>query len=278
MKNFEPIVRSLCKATTGQVFARLAKLGFEVVHVGDRRYAYREGALATSPMVVCHADTVVKGGNGKHNYRFSKKTDTVTSIALDDRLGIACMVAAIEDGTPLGQCAMLVCDEEETGNSSAQVFSTHNAPNWLVELDRRGTDVVCYDYETPLLCSLLEHVGFTIGTGSFSDICYLEELGVCGFNVGVGYHREHSQQCHAKLFDTIAQIVKLEAFLAKFGDVRLTHEPYVTKASKHEPYWSDWRDWPTDTKTKSAWRDEEYEDVDPFAVADTYESHYRRRW
>lgn len=259
MHKFETTLQFLCMSTTDQVFASLAALGFEVTYVGKRRYAYREGQSPTSPMVVCHADTVVKGGNGPHNYKYSKATGVVTSIALDDRLGIACMVHAIATDAPLAQCAMLVCDEEETGNSSAAIFSTYNAPNWLVELDRRGTDAVCYEYDTPLLRSLLKHVGFDIGNGSFSDICYLESLGVCGFNVGVGYHNEHSETCHANLHHTLAQVAKLEAFLAQFGDVRLDHETW--------PKWSSYSSASTTSRSYSDVYEEYDEDVDAIQEA-----------
>jgi len=226
MKSFETRLRHLCSATTSQVFDFLGTLGFEVVVTGNRRYAYRAGLLSTSPLVVCHADTVVNGGDGPHNYAFNKKSSVVTSIALDDRLGIACMVHAIEEATPLADCAMLVCDEEEVGNTTAKLFTTDSEPNWMVELDRRGTDVVAYEYDSTLLRSLLTSVGFSIGNGSFSDICSLTHLGVVGFNVGVGYHREHSKVCHANLLDTFMQISRLHDFLAKFGDIRLDYDGY----------------------------------------------------
>jgi hypothetical protein len=223
MLSFHATLKALCLAKTAEVFEVLTKLGFEVVynHRG-KRYAYRPGVSSTSPLVVCHADTVVNGGSGIHNY--AVEGDKVVSIALDDRLGIACMVDAITANKPLAACAMLVCDDEEIGQSTASLLDTTDEPNWMVELDRRGTEVVSYQYETPLLNSLLRSVGFKTGYGSFSDICSLEHLGVVGFNVGVGYHNEHSEACHANLQDTFAQLGRLDKFLAKFGDVRLDHE------------------------------------------------------
>lgn len=226
-KNFLSILKPTCLASTGDVFRMAKDRGFTIRSTkgktDSRVYAFRPGSSANSPLLVCHADTVVNGGDGPHGFSFNNKSDTVTSIALDDRLGVACLFYALAHRTPLADCAMLICDDEEIGYSSAQVFREKIKPNFLVELDRRGVDVVCYDYETPLLCSLLVSAGFKVGSGSFSDICYLQSLGVVGFNVGIGYHREHTVNCHAKLSDTASQINKLHAFLAKFGDVRLDH-------------------------------------------------------
>lgn len=212
-------LKSLCLSTVSQVFTSSKALGFKLYASKDRKYAFRPGDSPTSPLVVAHVDTVVAGGNGKHNY--AVKGDLVNSIALDDRLGVACMFDAISLKKPLADCAMLLCDDEEIGCSTAQIFKHKISPNFLVELDRRGTDVVCYEYESDLLIGLLKYAGFKLGSGSFSDICYLNHYGVCGFNIGVGYHQEHTVQCYANLKDTSAQLARLDVFLAKFRDVRL---------------------------------------------------------
>ena len=241
-KAFRHILRTLCVSTTTEVFASLARLHFDVVVSRDkRRYAYRPGKHACSPLMVCHADTVVNGGETQHRYEC--ENGLPYSIALDDRLGIACMVDAIHRKSELADFAMLVCDDEERGNSTASLFQTESQPNWLVELDRRGTDAVMYSYESPIFSSLIESCGFEIGNGSFSDICYLEHLGVCGFNVGVGYHSEHSERCFARLTDTKSQLDRLTHFYRKFGDVRLPFEPYLEDDYEDydTPLWSDWR-------------------------------------
>lgn len=247
-KSFLSVLKSTCQAKTGDVFRMAKDRGFSLRSIGKakqkRTYAFRPGLLPTSPLVVCHADTVVNGGDGPHEFAYDKPSDTVTSIALDDRLGIACMFYAIDNKTPISDCAMLICDDEEIGHSSAQVFQEKIKPNFLIELDRRGVDVVCYEYDSTLLRSLLKSCDFTIGNGSFSDICYLQSLGVVGFNVGIGYHNEHSTKCHAKLSDTDSQIARLLRFIAKFGDVRLDYDEYGV--SDDDGYDSWWR-----TSTKS---------------------------
>ena len=236
VQEFVGLVKQCCLQTKKQLFKQLKSLGFQKHVRSGRVFYFKPGLDTTSPMIVCHADTVVNGGNGKHNWGYDDTTATVTSIALDDRLGIACMMFLIDSDTDMATFAYLVCDDEEIGRSTAQEFDLDVEPNWLVELDRRGTDVVCYAYETPILCALLESAGFTIGSGTFSDISYLEHLEVIGFNVGIGYHREHSEHCHAKLTDTAIQLARLSDFAMRFSAIRLPHEPprrYRTTGSKY---------------------------------------------
>jgi hypothetical protein len=235
---FLPLLQSVCTSTTKDVFAMAKTLGFSEFGKRGRKYVFKPGFSPTSPLVVCHADTVVNGGDGPHPFAYDKQSDTVNSIALDDRLGVACMFDAIRNETGhLSKCAFLICDDEEIGDSTAQVFDRKITPNFLVELDRRGVDVVCYEYESALFSGLLSSVGFHVGRGSFSDICYLGKYGVCGFNVGIGYHNEHSEKCHARLSDTQSQLATLEQFFARFFDLRLAWEDTSCRGSVRDDYY-----------------------------------------
>jgi hypothetical protein len=161
----------------------------------------------------------------------------------------------------LVDCAMLVCDNEEIGQSTATQFADDQSvmpvytPTMLIEFDRRGDDVVTYSYGDDTLHSLLQSVGFTIGQGSFSDICSMESLGVKGFNVGIGYHREHTDSCYALLDDTCEQYAKTLQFLALFGHVRLHH----TIAKRYVDHWDNPRQ--NDTVTVlNEWDDNDNDD------------------
>lgn len=261
VKSLEPHVHHWCMSTTDEVFCQLhASYGFylfdpsptppkqkrkkpkvkvKVSGSGEvswdayreprDRYAYRPGLLPTSPLLVCHADTVMSC----LEYIWKQDTATVISSELDDRLGIAILTDAIERGSALANCAMLICDNEEIGQTTASIFVEHalrkNAqwdvrPNWLMEFDRRGTDAVTYDYSNDTWESLLTHCGWEVGNGSFSDISSMEALEVSGVNVGVGYHREHSKQCHACLHDTVRAVARSEMFLRTFGNITMRHE------------------------------------------------------
>ena len=277
---FIKTLEATCRATTTEVFAALEDLGFTVV-TGEAkgwrgearvtRYAYRVGNDIAAPLVVCHADTVRNGGESPHKFSYNKKSNRVNSLALDDRLGIACMIDAIVNSTWMADCAMLVCDDEECGQSTASVFAEHVdaiglKPRWMVELDRRGTDAVMYEYETELFAGLLRSVGFDIGSGSFSDICSLTCLGVCGFNIGIGYHSEHSDKCYANLDDTFSQLAKLEAFYKKFYDVGLVHED--TKTSWASSYRSK-----KSTASTATYADEPLDDWNDYRDAPMWNYH-----
>lgn len=262
--DFITTLQQCCNVGTNKLFKGVTKLGFTTYKRNKRRFAFRPGLTETSPMIVCHADTVVKGGEGPHNWDYNAQLHLVTSIALDDRLGIACMVDAIKSQSALSDCAMLICDEEEIGNSTAQLFDLDVQPNWMVELDRRGDDVVCYEYESALFTALLEQSGFRVGHGTFSDISYLGSMGVVGFNMGVGYHREHSQNCHADLRDTSAQLSRLLNFYNRFESIRLPYSP--------RPRYSKWdkRGWALDyvDDNDDYFNNADYMDVDDHWIDD----------
>ena len=241
----EPFVRLACSMSADELFGYLQTIGFTVVDYGTEtghrwskdttknRYAIRPGLNEDSPLLVCHADTV----RPITSYHYDNESGKVTSLGLDDRLGIALMLYGIAYGE-LYDCAMLVCDNEEIGCSTASQFVSDQmtlptiVPNMLIEFDRRGDDVVTYCFGDTTLHSLLQSVGFRIGQGSFSDICSMEEMEVKGINVGIGYHREHSNECYAMLDDTCKQYDKTLQFLALFGHVRLDHT-IVKRVTSH---------------------------------------------
>lgn len=230
----EQYTHFLCLLSTDDVFNHLATIGFTVHHATSKtkRYAVKQGSTITRPLVVCHADTVLES----RVYKFDDNSGVVVSSELDDRLGIAVMLCLLLDGIDV---SCLVCDNEETGRTTATQFvrETKLQPVWLTEFDRRGIDVVCYDYETPILVSMLQHCGFDVGKGSFSDISSMESLEVIGFNVGVGYHREHSLKCHANLNHTLQQVDTWLTWYNWLSSVHLAHEERTWGRSSFGKYY-----------------------------------------
>ncbi len=148
---------------------------------------------------------------------------------LDDRLGLY----AILNELPKCLEAMggikfdvLITDSEESGESTAQYFSERfDVPdyNWMFQFDRAGADVVLYDYDTPENSDRLRDFGFQIGLGSFTDICSLESLGVAGWNIGTGYHQQHTQNCYADLGQLSRSVDRFSQFIEQYHDEKIPH-------------------------------------------------------
>ena len=128
---------------------------------------------------------------------------------LDDRLGVWALLSVLPDYMNFD---LLLTDDEEHGMSTAAEFETKKEYNWLFELDRRGEDVVLYQYGSRKWNKALDTAGFKRAHGSFSDIGYLDHLGVQAVNVGIGYHNEHTMKCDWDMDETRRQLNKLLEF------------------------------------------------------------------
>lgn len=161
---------------------------------------------------------------------------------LDDRLGVYIILNLLPK---LGlKYDILLTTDEEIGRSTAQNFSTTKQYNWIFEFDRKGDDVVMYDYETKEMKENLEKVGWKVGRGSYSDISELEFLECKAFNFGTGYQDYHSLDAYVDLKVLAVNIQKFFLFFNKFKDVHLPHK-------KVEKKWN-WR--------SGGWRDYDYGD------------------
>jgi hypothetical protein len=168
---------------------------------------------------VAHRDTV----HTKHE-KFKAVKNYVMTPRLDDRLGVYLLVDYFLNVEHL-KFDVLLTEGEETGRSTAATFDAPKDYNWIFSFDRRGTDVVMYQYETDKLCTLLEKFGFIVGIGSFSDIGVLDHLGVSGFNFGTGYQNEHTDKCFVDLYDTQHMAGKFVNFFNQNKNTKLPYEP-----------------------------------------------------
>lgn len=147
-----------------------------------------------------------------------KDETLIFSPQLDDRIGVYTLLYLLPS---LGVAVdTLLTTDEEIGRSTASEFTTDKQYNWMCEFDRRGTDVVSYQYH-----DMKEHTKkfFTNGYGSFSDISCLDHLGVLGMNVGVAYSGEHTNRCFMVLEDYIDQIVRFVRFYREYKNIRLDY-------------------------------------------------------
>lgn len=197
--------------------ADFAKLG-DVIDTKDGQLVHvQRGAKILG---VGHLDTV--NSNDHFECLKLKDDEIVYSCQLDDRLGAYIMLDLLPK---LGvKCDLLFTEGEEVGRSTAAHFNPKKHDyNWIFEFDRRGTDVVMYQFESAKMVKLLKRNGFTVGIGSFSDIAFLGGLGVKGFNFGTGYHNEHSADAHVYLSETRKMVGLFADFAKKMSGVKFEH-------------------------------------------------------
>lgn len=164
-------------------------------------------------LCVGHLDTVLKVG-------WSKDAGGVfVAPALDDRIALYAFFWEMWGV----ECDVLLTDHEEEGRSTAQWFEAERDYNWIMQFDRRGTDVVMYQYDTAANRERLASVGARAGLGTFSDVAYLDGLGVAGFNWGTGYHEEHTTRCHLVVSEWETMLGLFLAFYGRYGSERIEH-------------------------------------------------------
>ena len=187
----------------------------------SKRHIFRD--RSADVLFVAHLDTVQKPGFVK------LKKNRIYAAGLDDRLG--CLIA-----WSLGErygADVLLTDNEETGQTTAQFFDCMKDYNFIVEFDRAGDDVVTYGLDSADFCAALKK-HWRIGTGSYSDIAELQ-TDACCVNVGIGYERAHSR-------DSFADLDTLKKQLARFDRFYRDNCAVEYKQDFHDEYGDPWGD------------------------------------
>ena len=207
--------------------------GMETVHVDQRPspwlddadqedyYHFRDNGSRV--LAVAHLDTVVRKERRVARFRETAQGPLIISGSLDDRLGAYVILDLLPK---MGvTCDWLFTVGEESGQSTAEHFKPGKDYDWVIEFDRGGTDVVMYQYEDLASRRLVEAAGARMGGGSYSDIAYLEHLGVKAFNWGVGYDGNyHSEAGYAYLNNTFAMVAKYLRFHDQNAGTTLAHD------------------------------------------------------
>jgi hypothetical protein len=142
---------------------------------------------------------------------------------------------------------------EEKGRSTAKEAHLHVKKdfNWIVEFDRKGSDVVLYQYETKEMVKIVEAAGYKVGKGSYSDISDLWQYKVGAMNVGTGYYRAHAVNSIAILNTTANMVGKFDKFYRdnkerkiEMKDVQSRRhvKTYTFPTQDHDYGWGFWRD------------------------------------
>lgn len=170
-------------------------------------------------LAVAHLDTVLPEMRGKFaSGRNKEGKRVVRSTALDDRLG----AYIILDYLPLFglRYDVLLCTNEEIGQSTAKYFKTEKQYRWIFEFDRAGKDLVMYEYHNDDMDKICKEF-FDVDYGSFTDICELTHLNASAMNIGTGYQSQHTPNCHVVLDDTRHMVKSFLGFYNKYKDVTL---------------------------------------------------------
>ena len=218
--------------------------GMQTVQVDQQRphnyYHFKDNN--SSVLAVAHLDTVVPQAGRTPHFFNTEKGPLINSGALDDRLGAYVILDLLPK---LGiTCDWLLTVGEESGQSTAELFEPDKKYDWVIEFDRSGTDVVMYQYDDEISRIAVEASGAKMGNGSYSDIAYLEHLGVKAFNWGVGYQGNyHSVNGYAYLNDTFAMVAQYLRFTEQNAGTVMPHESHSWKDD------DDWyRDYLKDTR------------------------------
>lgn len=194
--------------------------GFTYEPDGDHFHFRDNGARV---LAVAHLDTVVAADRRAPRFYGTQAGPAVQSGALDDRLGayvILKMLPALGIRTDV-----LLTTGEESGESTASEFEAGKDYDHVIEFDRGGTDVVMYQYDDAASRRAVQACGAPVGLGSFSDIAFMEHLGVKAFNWGAGYTGSyHSERGYAPLGDTFAMVAKYLRFSEQNAGRPMPHE------------------------------------------------------
>src|SRR5208282_1736245 len=199
----------------------------------DDYYHFRDNGSRV--LAVSHLDTVVKADRRVPLFANTSRGPLITGGALDDRLGAYVILDLLPK---LGvTCDHLLTVGEESGCSTAQFFKPEKDYDWIIEFDRMGTDVVMYQFEDEASRRAVRASGAVMGHGSYSDIAYLEHVGVKAFNWGVGYGGNyHSEQGYAYLGDTFGMVAKYLRFHEQNAGLAMPH------IEEEEPWYVSYRD------------------------------------
>jgi len=196
------------------------KLGGVKVDTPDGSYIYFD--RGASILGVAHRDTVC----GATHFTYEVARDRIYTPTLDDRLGCTILLDVLDRVLPEGSYDILLTEGEEQGRSTAKYFTPPKGKryNWMFQFDRGGTDAVYYQYTDREWMKALDLLGVKLDRGMFSDICYLEHLGICGVNIGTAYYQYHSKNAYCNLDETEHMVDRFVRFFNKYSEERF---PFV---------------------------------------------------
>jgi hypothetical protein len=199
--------------STADIFAHFGSIG-----KGDKEHTFIDNGADV--LAVAHLDTVQRLSGLKY-----RKGNKIWAHGLDDRLGAFTIFHLLPY-----KIDILLTNYEEDGASTAQYFEFPEGKEYryCMQFDRSGNDVVTYNRDSLDFLSDLVSLGAEIGTGSFTDLCYLN-TDACCVNFGTAYYDAHGKKSWADL-DDLADMVRLSTELFHLGKSYKQDSP--TRAKK----------------------------------------------
>jgi hypothetical protein len=254
------ILENLCTLSETKLKDHLLRMRPSLKDYGTYLYA----DTGSNILAVAHMDVVIGSSNP---FRLFKDGDVaiVMHPNLDDRLGIFTILYLFPQ-YGIATDVLLTTDEEMCMSTARDFAEKCNKNyNWIVEADRGGEGIVLYNYgNDKQIVDDLKSMGFTVDHGSYSDICEMEELLTSAFNMGIGYHFQHTTQCCASLQQLARQLKKLQSFYSAFKDVSYEHDYMPSIIPGIYPRELDFDD---DSHLYDGW---DINDADDDDMADTY--------
>lgn len=260
----EPLYRDMCPDIADMLPSLHQVLTMDIAEFGDlatlawksphkwkndpelRTFYIDSGAKEKAKILaVGHLDV-----NGKPTKQpaYSAFRHTIHARQLDDRLGVWMILWLLPHFTKVPY-DILLTDGEESGQSTAKIIDKAKLEemqafredgevrwNWMFEMDRQGTNMVSYEYESPEVIALCEKSGWHHEQGSYTDIRDLHILKRVGFNFGIGYHGQHSDGCKGSLLDVIKCCMRTAHMIDTQGDNTLVWTPKVSSHVNHSAY------------------------------------------
>ena len=215
--------------TADDIFARFESIPGAITGKGEtalERYVCIPGTRKNKIVLVAHTDTVWDDAYGKPAQTtvlfedgIFKGTNPECGIGADDRAGCA-MLWALRD---CGHTILLVNGEEKGKHgakflrqSNPKLFRFLNRHQFMIELDWRGTELCLFnqvDYTKRFHKYITNVLKFQDdqkrGGCDLQILCHR----ICGVNIGVGYHKWHSNEEFLNLSEWENTFSRLTSFL-----------------------------------------------------------------
>lgn len=205
MKKFKDFCCMTQEGVKAYMAKYLASKKYEVIN--EDGFLYAKGDVPV--LLVAHMDTVHKE-RCTSIVKIGDKFSSPQGIGGDDRCGVFIIANLVKKY----HCSVVLLEDEEIGTVGARKFAKTDYiknldVNFMIEFDRKGNnDAVFYSCDNKDFTDyVLEHTGYKLAFGSFTDISVLmPESKLCGVNLSCGYYNPHTTSEYVnydEMLDTI---------------------------------------------------------------------------